>query len=118
MPRVTTLREVGNSALIISQNFDVVLLAVDGDEAAALKTIEALCRAGSTTPMAYSESSNDDLLIRCMRAGVREFLVYPFAPGVIEEAFSRAHSRGGLSRTGGTSRASHFFFSGPRGARA
>lgn len=94
MPRVTTLREVGNFELIISQNFDVVLLAVDGDREAALKTIEALCRAGSTTPMAYSESSSDDLLIRCMRAGVREFLVYPFATGVIEEAFSRAHSRG------------------------
>lgn len=97
VPRVTTLREVANFELIISQNFKVVLLAVDGEQEAALKTIEALCRAGSVTPMAYSESSNDDLLIRCMRAGVREFLVYPFAPGVIEEAFGRAHSRGQLS---------------------
>lgn len=97
MPRVTTLREVADFELLISQNFDVVLLAVDGDQAAALKTIEALSRLGSAAPMAYSEASNDELLIRCMRAGVREFLVYPFAPGVIEEAFSRSENRGNVS---------------------
>jgi pilus assembly protein CpaE len=78
VPRVTTLGDVANFELLISQNFDVVLLAVDGDQEGALKTIEALCRSGSATPMAYSGASNDDLLIRCMRAGVREFLVYPF----------------------------------------
>lgn len=95
-PRVTTLREVADFELLVSQNFDIVLLAVDGDQEAALKTIEALCRGGSACPMAYSGASNDELLIRCMRAGVREFLIYPFAPGVIEEAFSRASSRGRL----------------------
>jgi len=94
MPRVTPLREVADFGLLISQNFDVVLLAVDGNQEAALKTIEALSHGSSTTPIAYSGASNDDLLIRCMRAGVREFLIYPFAPGVIEEAFSRVSSRG------------------------
>jgi pilus assembly protein CpaE len=95
-PRVTSLREVADFELLISQNFDVVLLAVDGNQEAALKTIEALSHAGSAIPMAYSGTSNDDLLIRCMRAGVREFLIYPFAIGVIEEAFSRARSRAQL----------------------
>jgi pilus assembly protein CpaE len=97
LPRVTHLREVANSELLLSQGFDVVLLAVDGDKEAALKTIEALSRSGSVTPMAYSATTNDDLLIRCMRAGVREFLIYPFAPGVLEEAFSRVQSRSELA---------------------
>jgi pilus assembly protein CpaE len=58
-----------------------------------MKAIEAICRGGAGTVMAYSPSTNDNLLINCMRAGVREFLIYPFAPGVLEEAFSRANSR-------------------------
>jgi pilus assembly protein CpaE len=93
IPKVTTLPDVGNSQLLMHQGFDVVLLAVDLEKEAALKTIEALCHAGTATPMAYSQSTQDDLLIRCMRAGVREFLLYPFASGVIEEAFGRMTSR-------------------------
>jgi pilus assembly protein CpaE len=92
-PRVTPLREVADFGILTGQNFDVVLLAVDGDQEAALKTIEVLSHSSSATPIAYSEASNDGLLIRCMRAGVREFLIYPFPAGVIEEAFSRVHSR-------------------------
>jgi len=93
IPKVTSLPDVGNSQILVNQGFDVVLMAVDKDKEAALKTIEALCRVGTVTPMAYSQSTQDDLLIRCMRAGVREFLLYPFATGVIEEAFGRTSSR-------------------------
>ena len=93
VPRVTTLSDVGNFQGLMNQGFDVVLIAVDRDKEPALKTIEALCRAGTSTPMAYSQRTDDNLLIRCMRAGVREFLLYPFASGVIEEAFNRTASR-------------------------
>jgi pilus assembly protein CpaE len=92
-PRVTTLSDVGNPQMLANQGFDVVLIAVDKEKEVALKTVETLCHAGTTTPMAYSQSTEDDLLIRCMRAGVREFLMYPFAEGVLEEAFSRNSSR-------------------------
>jgi pilus assembly protein CpaE len=93
IPKLTTLADVGNSSMLMHQGFDVVLLAVDQDKEAALKTIEALSHSGTATPMAYSQSTEGDLLIQCMRAGVREFLLYPFAPGVIEEAFGRMSSR-------------------------
>jgi pilus assembly protein CpaE len=93
VPRVTTLNDVGNSQMLMNQGFDIVLLAVDRDKEAALKTIDVLSHHGTATPMAYSQSTEDDLLIRCMRAGVREFLLYPFAPGVIEEAVSRTAGR-------------------------
>jgi pilus assembly protein CpaE len=92
-PRVTPLPDVGNSQMLMNQGFDVVLIAVDREKESALRTIEVLCRTGSATPMAYSQRTDDDLLIRCMRAGVREFLLYPFATGVLEEAFSRTSSR-------------------------
>jgi pilus assembly protein CpaE len=96
MPKVTPLTEVADSQMLLNQGYDVVLMAVDKDREAALTTIEALCRAGNITPMAYSQTSEDDLLIRCMRIGVREFLLYPFGAGVIEEAFNRTASRGQL----------------------
>jgi pilus assembly protein CpaE len=96
-PRVTMLPDVGNSQMMMNQGFDVVLMAVDKEKEVALRTIEALCRSGTATPMAYSQRTDDDLLIRCMRAGVREFLLYPFGAGILEEAFGRTSSRGQLT---------------------
>jgi pilus assembly protein CpaE len=93
IPRVTPLSDLANTSVMLNQGFDIVLVAVDQEKETALRTVETLCRAGSATPMAYSARTDDDMLIRCMRAGVREFLLYPFAPGVIEEAFSRTASR-------------------------
>ncbi len=114
-PRVTTLPDVADSHLIVRQGFNVVLVAVDGDQEAALETIEALCRTASATPMAYSPVTGDDLLIRCMRAGAREFLIYPFAAGVVEEAFSRAESRGLLALDAKRPSGKSFAFLGAKG---
>jgi len=114
-PRVTPLSDVGNFLMLVNQGFDVVLIAVDKNKDAALKTIEALCHAGTSTPMAYSQSTEDDLLIRCMRAGVREFLMYPFATGVIEEAFSRTSSRVQLAPDKTKATGKSFVFIGAKG---
>ena len=92
-PRVTPLRDVADFELLVSQNFDVVLLAVDTDQEAALRTINELSHRSAATAMAYSEMRSDDMLMRCMRAGVREFLIYPFATGAIEEAFTHVSRR-------------------------
>ena len=96
VPKVYSVPWVWNLQVLINEAVDVVLVAVDGDPKAALATIEGLCDAGTVTAMAYSDGANDDLLIRCMRAGVREFLIYPFGQGVIEEAIGRAPSRSQL----------------------
>ena len=95
---MTTLTSLEDFRSLTKQEFRIVFVAVDGDREAAMKTIEYVCSSGSAIAMAYSPSTNDDLLINCIRAGVREFLVYPFAPAVVEDAFSRANSRGMLSR--------------------
>ena len=106
---------VGNLQVLINEGVDVVLMAVDGDQEAALATIEGLCRAGSVTPIAYSQGTNDDLLIRCMRAGVREFLIYPFEQGVIEEAFSRTPTRSQLKPETKKVNGKSFVFLGAKG---
>jgi len=95
LPQVVPLPWVGAPRLLRNQSLDVVLVAVDGATDAALRMIEILCDEGGLTAMAYSRVTDDDLLIRCMRAGVREFMSYPFGHGVIKEAFDRVlrHSK-------------------------
>lgn len=93
LPKVTALPWVGNPDMLIKQGFDVVLVAADGDQEAALETIETLCHAGVKAAMAYSQVADDDMLIRCMRLGVREFLYYPFGRQVLKEALDRAISQ-------------------------
>ncbi len=114
-PRVTMLSNIGDFSALAKQDFGVVMVAADGNRDAALKAIESICRSGSGVAIAYSASTNDDLLIHCMRAGVREFLVYPFAPGVVEEAFSRANNRGLLAPESRKAMGKSFVFLGAKG---
>jgi len=114
-PRVTELPDAGDAQFLMNQGFDVVLIAVDKEPETALKTIELLSHAGAATPMAYSESTEGDLLIQCMRVGVREFLMYPFASRVIEEAFSRTASRERLTPDKRTAAGKSFVFLGAKG---
>ncbi|HVN94744.1 MAG TPA: hypothetical protein VMT38_13675 [Terracidiphilus sp.] len=114
-PRVTTLSTIDDFRALAKQDFGVVMVAADGKQEAVMSVIESICRAGSGVAMAYSESTSQDLLIRCMRAGVREFLIYPFAPGVLEEAFNRANSRGLLATEAKKIVSKSFVFLGAKG---
>lgn len=87
--RVAPLPWVGNPKVLLNQQFDAILIAVDGEREAALYTIEALCSRKAVAVMAYSQAADEDMLIRCIRAGVREFMFYPFAPGVVRDAFDQ-----------------------------
>lgn len=115
MPRVSTLSNVEEFRSLAKQESKVVFVAADGDQEVAMKTIESICRNSSLIAMAYSTSTGDDLLINCMRAGVREFLIYPFAPGVVEDAFSRATSRGLLTPDTNKASGKSFVFIGAKG---
>jgi len=93
-PRVTSLMNLEDFQSLSKQEFKIVFVAVDGDAENAMKTVEAVCSNSSVIAVAYSPTTNDDLLINCIRGGVREFLVYPFAPAVVEAALKRVNSRG------------------------
>ena len=79
-----------NSAL---EPFDVVIIDLDSDPEQALDLIETLCVNGTATVMVYSGHSDPELLVRCMRAGAREFLSHPLEPGTLAEAMIRASVR-------------------------
>jgi pilus assembly protein CpaE len=55
--------------------------------------VENFCANGSATVMVYSSKPDPDLLVRCMRAGAREFLTPPFARSTMAEALLRASGR-------------------------
>lgn len=78
---------------LLEQRYDVIVIDLDSDPEYALELVEGICIQGAATVMVYSTKSDSDLLVRCMRAGAREFLSMPFAEGPVAEALDRAASR-------------------------
>lgn len=78
---------------LMEQNHDVVIVDLDSNPEYALDLVESICGQGSATVMVYSAQPNSDIMIRCMRAGAREFLTLPLASGAIAEALVRASVR-------------------------
>jgi pilus assembly protein CpaE len=98
--QTTVAREFGaypniaHLAKVTDVDCDVVVIDLDADPEVALDLIESACgQNASLTVMAYSSKGAADLLVRCMRAGAREFLSDPLSPAVLAEALIRASAR-------------------------
>ena len=78
---------------MLDQKYDVVIIELDTDPEYALELVEHIGSEGLATVMVYSASADPELLVRCMRAGAREFLTLPLAPQVMAEALVRAAAR-------------------------
>jgi pilus assembly protein CpaE len=78
---------------ILDQRYDVLIIDLDSSPEYALELVEGICSNSMSTVMVYSAQANPDMLVRCMRAGAREFLTMPFAAGVMAEALVRASAR-------------------------
>lgn len=90
MPLYPTMAQV---ARLVEMAPDVVIIDLDSNPESALDTVEGICQASSATVMVFSSGSDSDLMIRCMRAGAREFLSLPIAVGNMAEALVRASAR-------------------------
>lgn len=78
---------------MLEENYDAVIVELDSDREYALDLVESIGANGRATVMVYSSSNDPELLVRCMQAGAREFLSYPFSREVIAEALVRATAR-------------------------
>ncbi|HEV2274064.1 MAG TPA: AAA family ATPase [Acidobacteriaceae bacterium] len=78
---------------LIESDYDVIIVELDSNPEHALDLVENICGSSSTTVMVYSARSDSELLVRCMRAGAREFLTQPIAPSTLAEAMVRASVR-------------------------
>jgi len=78
---------------ILEASYDVVIVELDTNPEHALDLVEQVCGQSSATVMVYSARTDPEMLVRCMRAGAREYLSQPIAPGTIAEALVRAAVR-------------------------
>jgi pilus assembly protein CpaE len=100
---------------MMDQKFGVVIIDLDGDPEFALKLVESISADGFATVMVYSESADPELLVRCMRAGAREFLTLPLEQRVVAEALMRAAARQPVVRTTKKAAGKLFAFVGSKG---
>ena len=78
---------------LLEQRYDVIVIDLDSNPEYALELVESIGANGVATVMVYSAKADPDLLVRCMRAGAREFLTQPFALSTMAEAMVRAAAR-------------------------
>jgi len=83
---------------LLMETHNVVIIELDSNPEFALNLVESVVNAGPVTAtiMVYSTKSDSDLLMRCMRAGAREFLVPPFDSNLLVESLKRAVGRQAL----------------------
>ncbi|UWZ82571.1 nucleotide-binding protein [Occallatibacter riparius] len=79
---------------IVEKSPDAVIVDFEGNPDAALDVMENVCALSpQTTVMVYSDGVSQELMLRCMRAGAREFLHWPLQPSAVAEALVRAAAR-------------------------
>jgi pilus assembly protein CpaE len=78
---------------LLELGVDVIVLDLDSDPEYALDLVECIGSTGPATVMVYSANADPDLLVRCMRAGAREYLTLPLELHVMEESLVRATAR-------------------------
>ena len=78
---------------MLEQKYDVIIIDLDGDPEYALEILESIGASSAATVMVYSVNADPEMLVRCMRAGAREYLNFPLVPEVMAEALVRASAR-------------------------
>jgi len=84
---------------LLEAEYDVIIVELDSNPEHALDLVESICGNSSVTVMVYSEQVFPEMLVRCMRAGAREFLTQPITSSSIAEAMVRASVRRPASRS-------------------
>ena len=82
--------DLHNVSRMLGNNFDIIFIDLDSDPEYALDLVESICTLGLATAIVYSAQADPDLLVRCMRAGAREYLMLPFDREEMAEALVRA----------------------------
>jgi pilus assembly protein CpaE len=79
---------------LLSNGYDILIIELDSEPGPALSLIENALEHCSSAVVVYSVQNNPEMMVQCMRAGVREFLQLPCSSESIEEALARVVSRG------------------------
>jgi Flp pilus assembly CpaE family ATPase len=77
---------------LLEQYHDIIVIDLDSNPEYAIKLVENICATNSATVMVYSAKADREMVVRCMRAGAREYLTLPLEPGSMDEALGRVAS--------------------------
>ena len=91
--------EMDDVSRLLEAEYDVIIVELDNNPEYALELVENICGNSSVTVMVYSEQVFPEMLVRCMRAGAREFLTQPITATTIAEAMVRASVRRPAARS-------------------
>ena len=111
----TAYPELDDLPLLLQADYDVIVVDLDSNTEHALELVENIFGSSSVTVMVYSEKSDPELLMRCMRAGAREYLTQPMMPNTIVEAMIRASVRKPANRAVKKSIGRLMVFAGAKG---
>jgi pilus assembly protein CpaE len=100
---------------LLEQHNDVIIIDLDSDPEYALELVESIGANGTATVMVYSAKADAELLVRCMRAGAREFLTLPFSHSTMAEALVRASARRPSAKTVKATAGRLLVFTGAKG---
>ena len=78
---------------MLKKSFDVVVIDLDSDPEYTLELVENISAEGGTNVIVYSGTVDPGLMVRCLRAGAREFLHTPISPSAMTEALVRVWAR-------------------------
>jgi len=100
LPRVDDLRG------LLGDGCDILIVDIDSQPEPGLEVVSAACALDpAMTVMVYGTQTDSKVLVRCMRAGAREFLNEPLSATAVAEALARAAARReevkGLKKTRG-----------------
>jgi len=100
---------------MLEEHHDVVIVDLDANPKLAINTVEGICDDGSRTVMVFSEQADRELVVRCMRAGAREFLALPLRASDMADALARVSIRLPGARLARRKTGSLFVFLGAKG---
>lgn len=79
---------------VLEPGCDVLIVDIDSEPEPGLELVETACALEpAMTVMVYGTQTDSKLLVRCMRAGAREFLNEPLSAASVAEALVRAAAR-------------------------
>lgn len=86
--------ELDDVPQLLDAGYNIIIIDLDSNPEQALDLVEHICsRSNAVTVMVYSGHADPEMLVRCMRAGAREFLTQPYSQSKIAEALVRASVR-------------------------
>jgi pilus assembly protein CpaE len=100
---------------VLGTTFDIVLVDLDSDPEYALNLVETISNNNLAIAIAFSAQTDPRLLLKCMRAGAREFLTLPLERGDLALALHRVSALRSPSHSGKVADGKMLVFLGAKG---